>query len=299
MELRQLIYFVSIARAGSFSKAASQLRIAQPALSRQMALLERELGVLLLTRNGRGAVPTAAGELFLARVSEVLQSLDQAKWQLAAFCAMPSGVLRIGVPLSISKLLTADLLDRVRERFPRVSLQISEAWTAHIHHDLLERKLDLGVLNSSQLSREMQYRRLAREPICLIKAGNRPPTVRKLPLRDLEHIPLVLPPRPNGMRLLLDRVFERHGMEPRIVLESEVWSVIIDVVQKGIAYTLSPRREVKSGLKSGKLEAIPIDKPLYNQLCLVRTSHGLPPFADPIFELLAQGIRELLRAEAR
>jgi LysR family transcriptional regulator, nitrogen assimilation regulatory protein len=298
MELRQLTYFVSIARAGSFSKAASLLNIAQPALSRQMALLERELGVMLLTRNGRGAVPTAAGELFLERVSDVLQDLDQAKWQATSFSAMPSGVLRIGVPLSISKLLTADLLDRVRKKFPRVSLQISEAWTAHIHRDLLERKLDLGVLNRSQLGREMEHRRLAREPICLIKASDRP-SARKLPLCGLQQFPLVLPPRPNGMRLLLDRVFERHGIEPRIVLESEVWSVIIDVVQKGIAYTLSPCREVKAELKSGKLEAIPFDRPLYNELCLVRTSHGLPPFADPIFALLAQGISALLRAETR
>lgn len=299
MELRQLVYFVSIARAGSFSKAASKLHIAQPALSRQMAMLERELGVLLLTRNGRGAVPTAAGELFLTQAGEVLQRIEFAKRQVASFSATPRGILRIGVPLSISKLLTADLLDRVRERFPQVSLQISEAWTAHIHRDLLDRKLDLGVLNSSQLSPEMPHRRLVREPLFLIKAGNRPPSTLSISVRDLAHMPLVLPPRPNGMRLRLDRVFERHSIEPRIVLESEVWSVIIDVVRKGVACTLSPLREVKSELASGKLEAIAIDKPLHNQLCLVRTSSVLPPFADPIFELLAVGIRELLRAEAR
>jgi LysR family nitrogen assimilation transcriptional regulator len=299
MEIRQLAYFMGIARAGSFSKAAGQLNIAQPALSRQMALLEKELGVLLLTRNGRGAVPTEAGELFLARVSEILKQIEQARWQIARFSATPSGVLRIGVPLSISRLLTADLLDRVRERFPHVSLQISEAWTAHIYRDLLERKLDLGVINSSQLTDEMQHRHLVREPLCLIRATNRPPAVRRLPIKDLAHLPLVLPPRPNGMRLLLDRVFERHAIEPTIVLESEVWSVIIDVVRKGIAYTLSPRREVKGELASGKLEAVAIERPVHNQLCLVRASSALPSFADPILELLAQGLKDLLRAESK
>lgn len=298
MELRQLTYFVGIARAGSFSKAASQLRVAQPALSRQMGLLERELGVLLLTRNGRGAVPTTAGELLLAKASEILRTVEQAKWQLSSFAATPSGVLRIGVPLSISRILTADLLDRVRESFPRVSLQISEAWTAHIHHDLLERKLDVGVLNASQLTGDMHHRRLCREPLYLIKGAGRPPWIERAPMASLAEIPLVLPPGPNGMRLMLDRVFARQGIAPRIVLESEVWNVIIDVVQKGIACTLSPRREVKRELTAGTLEAIPLEKPVHNQLALVRGSHARLPFADPIFELLAQGIKQLLRADA-
>jgi LysR family nitrogen assimilation transcriptional regulator len=231
--------------------------------------------------------------------SEILRSVEQAKWQLASFSATPSGVLRIGVPLSISRLLTADLLDRVREAFPRVSLQISEAWTAHIHRDLLERKLDLGVINSSQLSREMRHRTLVREQLCLIKSANGAPCSQRLPIENLADIPLVLPPRPNGMRLLLDRVFDRHRFRPKIVLESEVWNVIIDVVQKGIACTLCPRREVKRELARGSLQAVQIDKPLYNQLCLARTSHRLPPFADHIFELLAHGIKELLRADLR
>lgn len=298
MELRQLAYFVGIARAGSFSKAARQLRIAQPALSRQMAMLERELGVLLLTRNGRGATPTSAGEMFLVHANEILRDVEQAKWQLASFSATPSGVLRIGVPLSISRLLTTDLLDQMKEAFPRVSLQFSEAWSAHIYRDLLERKLDLGVINRSQLTGEMRYRSLVREPLMLIKAVNRPPSADRLPIDDLARIPLVLPPRPNGMRLLLDRVFERHGFKPKIVLESEVWSVIIDVVQKGIACTLSPCREVKRELTLGCVEAVPIDKPLHNQLCLVRASHTLPPFADSIFESLAQGIKQLMRADS-
>ena len=263
-----------------------------------MGLLERELGVLLFTRNGRGAVPTAAGELLLAKASEILHIAEDTKWQISSFSATPSGVLRIGVPLSISRILTADLLDRVRKSFPRVSLQISEAWTAHIHHDLLERKLDVGVLNTSQLTADMRHRRLCREQLYLIKGAGRPPRLQRTPMATLAEIPLVLPPRPNGMRLMLDRVFEQQGIAPCIVLELEVWNVIVDVVQKGIACTLSPRREVKRDLIAGTLEAIPLEKPLHNQLAVVRTSHALPPFADPIFELLAQGIKQLLRADA-
>jgi LysR family nitrogen assimilation transcriptional regulator len=231
----------------------------------------------------------------LEQAGDILHRVDQAKWQLVSYSATPSGVLRIGVPLSISRLLTADLLDRVQKAFPRVSLQISEAWTAHIYRDLLERKLDLGVLNRSQITGEMLHRSLAREPLCLIKAANRPPWRSKVDIARLGETPLVLPPRPNGMRLMLDRVFERQGIRPDIVLESEVWNVIIDVVQKGIACTLSPRREVKRELDAGLLEAVPLDRPLHNQLTLVRMSHALPPFADPIFALLAHGLKQLLK----
>ena len=84
MELRQLAYLIGIVRAGSFSGAASALHVAQPALSRQIALLERELGVLLLTRNSRGIVPTPAGEEFFARAIEILRNVEDSKRELKA-----------------------------------------------------------------------------------------------------------------------------------------------------------------------------------------------------------------------
>jgi hypothetical protein len=115
MELRQLAYLAGIVRAGSFSGAASALNVAQPALSRQIALLERELGVLLLTRNSRGIVPTPAGEEFFARAIEILRNVEDSKRELKAlFSIGASAVIKIGLPLTVSRLLTPELFDKSR-----------------------------------------------------------------------------------------------------------------------------------------------------------------------------------------
>lgn len=298
MELRQLAYFVGVARAGSFSKAAGFLRIAQPALSRQIALLEKELGALLLTRNGRGAIPTPAGDLFLSRANEILRSVEEAKWQLASLSKTPSQPIRVGVPLSISKLLTPDLFEGVKAVFPQISLQISEAWTGHIYQDLLDRKLDFGIISNSQLGDKIFHRQLVTEQVHLIKAPHQPPSLRSLRFAELANVPLVLPPPKHGIRLIVDRIFQRYSMKPRIVLESEVWAVITDVVKKGIASTLFPPREVKGELEGGTLQNIPIINPtIRNRLCLARLSeNSLPPYTEPIFEFMVKQFRKMIRA---
>src|SRR5829696_8751827 len=117
MELRQLSYFVGVSRAGSFSKAAAMLHVAQPALSRQVALLERELNVRLLTRNGRGVVPTSAGREFLTHATTILGSIENAKRELRLLTGAVSAEIKIGVPLTVSRLATSELYQLVRTQF--------------------------------------------------------------------------------------------------------------------------------------------------------------------------------------
>jgi LysR family nitrogen assimilation transcriptional regulator len=301
MDLRQLAYFVGIAQAGSFSKAAASLHIAQPALSRQIRLLEEESGVVLLRRHGRGAVPTAAGEVLLACAVSILQSVNEAKWALASYSRNPAGTIRVAVPPAISRLLTAELFQRLKAQFPRVSLQITEAWTGHIYEQLLDRKLDLGVICNSQLDDKMLYRPLVTESVYLIRSPGGIDPEKPLRIQDLAEIPLVLPPRPHGMRLLVEQAFRRFSVEPKIVLESEVWTVIKDVVQKGIACTLLPPREVDRELNLGLLQSVPIAKPgIRHVISLARlSSAALPPYADAIFEFMTEQLRSMILIETR
>jgi LysR family nitrogen assimilation transcriptional regulator len=296
MELRQLGYFVEIGRTGSFSRASTSLHVAQPALSRQIGLLEKELGVLLLRRNGRGAVLTSAGEILLSRAVEILRHADEARSQLAGILAAPCSIIRIGVTPAIGRLLSSDLFDDLKAHFPNVSLQISEAWTGHIYNALSDRKVDFGVVTNSQLNGSIFHRTLAIEPIHLIKAHKKFTNRRSLQIRDLAQFPLVLPPRPHGIRLMIDNVFRRHGVRPNVVLESEVWAVIKDVVQKGIACTLFPLREVKLEVTSGLLDNVPILGPrIRNELCLARLSNNsLPPASDLVFDFLVKRFRQMI-----
>lgn len=301
MELRQLTYFVGVADAGSFSRAATALHVAQPALSRQIGLLEKELGVELLVRNGRGAIPTAAGEQFLRRATEILRNIDEAKWQVAALATKPSGTLRIGIPLSVSKILTPALFDAASKAFPHIALQVSEAWTGHLYRNLLDRKLDFGVISDHHIDSKMVCHELSMENVHLIGAPGKTPKGASLHFDKLAGMPLVLPPRPHGMRIIVDDIFQRHARRPNIVLESEVWAIIIDVVQKGIAYTLFPPREFHAEIAAGHLCSIPIVKPnIPSGLCLARlASATLPPHADQVFDFIAKKLKAMIRTASQ
>lgn len=297
VELRQLAYFVGVAEAGSFSKAATSLHVAQPALSRQIGLLEKELGVSLLTRNGRGAVPTAAGEQFLRQANDILRRIDDAKWRTSSFATKPSGTIRIGIPLSISKILTPALLDLAKKSFPNVSLQVSEAWTGHIYRNLLDRKLDFGVISDRHIDERMTHEELSKEAVHLIGAPGKTPR-HPLRLASLAGLPLVLPPRPHGVRLTVDDIFQQQGINSNIVLESEVWAIITDVVQKGIAFTVFPPREFQSEIATGHLRSVAIIRPTVKSgLSLARLSSvTMPPHTGLVFDFVARQLKRLIHA---
>jgi LysR family nitrogen assimilation transcriptional regulator len=298
MELRQLSYFVGVSRAGSFSKAAAMLHVAQPALSRQVALLERELKVRLFTRNGRGVVPTSAGREFLRHATAILESIENAKRDLRVLTGA-SAEVRIGVPLTVSRLVTSELYQLVRAQFPNIRLQISEAWTGHIRRDLLDGKLDCGVISHSQVEHHMLHERLVSESVHLIHGPEYPMARRPVRLQDLERIPLVLPPEPHGIRLVVDEAFEKHGIRPNIVLESEVWTVVTEVVRNGITCTLLPTREVNRELAMGLLRSVPIQPVLRSGLSLARLQNRKSsPATEAFFTFMAQELRRLIRDAA-
>ena len=116
MNLRQLQYFVEVSELESVTKAAERLHVAQPALTRHMRTLERDLGVRLFARNGRGITLTNAGVVFRDRVRDVLRELDRAQMEVKALSRSPGGRIDFGMPFSISQALTRILVQRVHAR---------------------------------------------------------------------------------------------------------------------------------------------------------------------------------------
>ena len=119
MELKQLDYFLGVAELGSFSKAAIRLSVAQPILSRQIKLLESELGVELLYRNGRGVVVSEAGKVLETYARSVVGLVEKAQSEIGSLKAEPRGRVAIAMPPSIGWMLTGPLVVRCREAFPR------------------------------------------------------------------------------------------------------------------------------------------------------------------------------------
>ena len=129
MELRQLRYFVAIVDHGSLSRAALVLHVAQPALTQQLRQLEEELGVQLLHRSAQGVLSTDAGKVFYEHAQAILKQVADAQAAVVQSAERPSGSVTLGLPHSISGALALPLLTAIRQRYPEITLQLTEEIT--------------------------------------------------------------------------------------------------------------------------------------------------------------------------
>ena len=245
MDLRQLEYFVRVAELGSFTRAAVELDVAQPALSRQVRLLEVELRQTLLLRNGRGAVPTEAGKVLLEHGRGILHQVQRARDDLGRLRGGLSGRVALGLPSSVARVLAVPLMRAFREAMPDAKLSISEALSAGLQEGLATGRLDIAVLYNAQPSRELDVVPLIEEDLLLVRA--RPPGLHEDPppgpvtLADVARMPLVIPSRPNAIRLHVESALAAVGAKPNVALEIDGVSAILDLVLDGAGCAILSR----------------------------------------------------------
>ena len=248
MDLKQLEYFVRVAELGSFTRAAIELDVAQPALSRQVRLLEVELRQNLLVRNGRGAVPTEAGKLLLEHGRGILYQVERAREDLGRLRGGLAGRVAVGLPSSIARALTVPLTRAFREQLPEARLAISEGLSSALLEGLVSGRLDIAVLYNAQPSRELDLTPLLEEELVLVRA--RPPGLQEDPppgplaLAEVAGLPLVIPTRPNAIRNYVEAEMANIGCRPNVVLEIDGVSAILDLVLDGAGCAILSRNAV-------------------------------------------------------
>lgn len=168
MDLRQLRTFSCVAELGSLSKASDTLRVAQPALSRQIKLLEHELRAELFTRNGRGMVLTEAGRLLLARTAGIVRQIDQIRDDIQSSGGPPSGRVVLGLVPTVSCVLSARLARRTVESFPGISLCIVESYSGHLMEWLHRGEMDLAVIYGPSSDLHLTVQSLGRDDIVAV-----------------------------------------------------------------------------------------------------------------------------------
>ncbi len=243
MDLKQLEYFVRVAELGSFTRAAGVLNIAQPALSRQVRLLEVELRQNLLLRNGRGVTTTDAGKLLLEHGRGILHQVERAREDLGRVSGALAGRVALGLPPSIAKMLTVPLTRAFRKRLPNAALSISEGLTISMQEGLQTGRLDIALLYNPQPSPDLETRPLMDEELLLI--GLRRPrsktSTEPISLREASALPLVIPSRPNAIRMVVETEMAGIGCKPDISLEIDGVGAILDLVADGAGYAILPK----------------------------------------------------------
>ncbi len=274
MDLKQIEYFVRVAELGGFTRAAAALGIAQPALSRQVRLLEVELRQNLLVRDGRGATPTEAGRLLLAHGRGILHQVARAREELARIRGGLAGRVAVGIPTSLSRLLAVPLMRAFRERMPEANLSLSEGLTAAMHESLVNGRLDIAVLYNARSSPEVEVVELRREALFLVQPrGTDDIDTSAIPLKDVAALPLVIPSRPNAIRMLVEAEMATLDCRPHIALEIDGVAAILDLVADGAGCAILSRNAVDSSARPADYALRPIRDPaLRTHICMATSA---------------------------
>lgn len=301
MELRQLRYFVRIVDLGSVSRAAADLYVAQPALSKQVAALETELGTALLVRSTRGVTPTDAGLAFYAQAQAILRQIGRVPDEVRSAAGNPSGMVSVGMPFSVSGVVAPALVAATRKRLPGVTLSITQGVSGYLEELVAGGRLNLSLLyERAQPARHIEERTLLVEDLYFVSAdekqakGAREETVT---LKEAARYPLVLPGPSNTTRRIVEQAFAREGARLDLLAEMDAPWTIRSMVAMGMCAAVMSRSALAPESDPPSLRFRRIVRPSLTRalnLCTPR-NEALGRATALVLELLEEVVRDAVR----
>ena len=289
-----------IARVGSFSRAATELYVAQPALSRQIAKLEEELGTALFVRHGRGVRLTSGGAQLLERAEMIINFVAQTGEHVRASSDRLSGHIALGLPPAVGVRVSAPIVETFRERWPAVGLHIREGLSSSLQEWLLDRRVDLAIVYNQPSLEAFDVLPLCSEAMVIVGPPDDTVIERRggepLRIRDLADLPLIVPGFPHANRRVLEQAAVQHGVHLRIVLEVDSVTLTKALVKRGLGYSLLTYTAIQEEVERGDLQALPIERPSIRSIVSLATlrEQRASRLVRTMANLVRENVRELV-----
>jgi LysR family nitrogen assimilation transcriptional regulator len=249
-------------------------------LSRKIKLLELELGTELFHRTGRGVVLSEGGKLLEQYARGILDTAESAKTAIQALGASPVGQVTIGMPSSIATVLAIELVQEFRRAFPNVSLKVMEGYSGHVLEWLTTARLDVAVLYDTP---NLKGKTLRTDPILsdelfLIGSPKDPARIGNGPVQSarLAEIPLVLPSRPHGIRILVDEAMDHNGLTANVQMEIDAMHSMIALAESGLGYTVLSYSSVRDLVIAKRVRIWRIVEPVITRSLVITTTNQRP-----------------------
>jgi len=257
LNLQQLRVFARVAEAGGFTRAAQSLRLSQPAVSKAVRELERGTGVPLFERAGRVTRLTAAGETLFARARELFAVERSAEEELRALRGLNGGVLRVGASTTVATYLLFPYLARFRKVNPGVELRVSSANTRAIARALVERRLDIALVEGPVQHPNIEVVRWREdELVVIVPPTHRLAAKRSIQLRELAGEPFIVREPGSGTRKVAERALATHDVSPMVTLQLGSTEAIKQAVAAGLGLAFVSRFAVDDQVKLGRISAV-------------------------------------------
>jgi LysR family nitrogen assimilation transcriptional regulator len=298
LELRELRSFRSVARTGNFNRAARELNTSQPNVSYHVQKLEQELGTQLLIRHRRGVTLTQAGTCLMERLDVILGLLN-APLEPAAAPERTIGTISVAMPPEPAALLVPRLLEACRERWPHLTLVIREGTSASLEEWVLDRRVDVAVLQDPPALDELTTEAVVTERLGLV-SGVRTITLDatdSVRVRQLGGLKLILPHPRHWIRRLVDNAAFRRGIVLDQVQQVDGVALTKEMVRDGAAHTVLPFVAVRDEVARGTLSFLPIDHDPLLTVHAIASCSGVGP--APFVTEVSRALRDVMSSQAR
>jgi len=262
MDLKQIRAFMTVADTGNVTRAAELLNLVQPAVSRQLRLLEESMGTELFERERHGMVLTEAGKTLMNYARRAMLELDRARAEISGLEAGISGLATIGLLPSTGDMLSSPLVHAVAKHYPGIRVRIAMGYAGTLQHWLESGEIDAAILYGVERSPNIQAKPLLEEPLWLVG-----PTSAKLreqravTLAQLAGKPMVLPNGPRGIRTLVDHACAVSNVELTVAAETNAMDIQKSLVLGGHGFTILPPIAFAQELGNKRLSAAPLIDP--------------------------------------
>lgn len=261
MNLEQLRGFVTVAHLGNFTRAAEQLHLAQPSLSRQIAALEQDLGAELFHRARAGSTLTAAGESLLPLARRMLADAESVRRELDELAGLRRGRVRLGATPTLCISLVAEVLSAFHAAHPAVELHITERGSRGLLDELAAGELDLALITTSDAASTERFivTPLLIEELVMISSGSAPALTDRssITLDEVAELPQIVFSSTYDLRATTDAAFQAASLSPRTVIEGAEMDAVLRFVERGLGVAIVPAMVLiqREGLRAVRVSA--------------------------------------------
>ncbi|MBO8164552.1 MAG: LysR family transcriptional regulator [Brevibacillus sp.] len=268
MEFRQLLYFLEVAKQHSFTKAAANLHVTQPTLSKAIARLEEELGLILFQRKEQKVSLTAEGAVLLRHAERIIGCVEEASREISELKGLVKGEIRIGLPPMVGTALFPDLLAGFLTRFPGIRFSAVEEGALAVEQKLAQQEIDLGIVIPDALAEPEKVALLplttAEFAVCL---SERHPLARraKLAVSDLHDQPFILLKEGFFQRRYVLEECRKANFQPNVIYTSNQLEVVKKLIVRNLGISLLLRIAVDN---EPQIRCVPLQPPLAVELAV-------------------------------
>ncbi len=254
MDLPQLEMFLAVARERSFTRAGERLHVSQSAVSRQVGLLERELGGKLFHRAGRRVALTHAGELLVGIASGISRQMQDAAEQISAVHDLRRGRLRLAGGMSVCMYILPRLLKRYRQLHPDVDIRVTSGTSEAILRQMRAHEIDLALLTLPLVEKDLEVIPVLKEEMVVVTAPRHPlARLATVEAAELGRYPLILYEMGSRTREAVEKYLREEGVAFDVAMETENAEIIKAMVANGIGITVLSHAAVAPDLKRRRL----------------------------------------------